>query len=89
MDSLENFDKTSILDKETFYTELNKEGITDEDYARYKKRYLKNFVKILEIIMIYIFNLIRFCLLMFLKILEIFVFKNMSLTYHIFIQHQD
>ena len=37
MDSWEKLDETSILDKEAFYSELNKEGITDEDYAHYKK----------------------------------------------------
>ena len=37
MDSWEKFDETSILDKEAFYSELNKEGITDEDYAHAQK----------------------------------------------------
>ena len=37
MDSWEKFNETSILDKEAFYSELNKEDITDEDYAHYKK----------------------------------------------------
>ena len=31
MDSWEKFDETSILDKEAFDSELNKEGITDEE----------------------------------------------------------
>ena len=88
MDSWEKFDETSMLDKEAFYNELNKEGITNEDYAHYEK-YLKNIVKIWEIIMIYMFNQIRFCLLMFLKISELCVLKNISLIHHIFIQHQD
>ena len=35
MDSQEKFDETSILDKEAFYNEKNKEGIIDEDYAHY------------------------------------------------------
>ena len=31
------FDETSILDKKFFYSELNKEGINDEDHTHYKK----------------------------------------------------
>ena len=34
MDSPEKFDETSILPKETFYSELNEEGISHADYAR-------------------------------------------------------
>ena len=37
MDSWEKFDETSILLKEAFYSELNSEGITDEDYAHVQK----------------------------------------------------
>ena len=33
MDSREKINKTSLPDKETFYSELSKEGITDEDYV--------------------------------------------------------
>ena len=33
MNSWEKFNETSLPDKESFYNELNKEGITDEDYA--------------------------------------------------------
>ena len=33
MDSWEKFNETELPDKESFYSELNKEGITDEDYA--------------------------------------------------------
>ena len=33
MDKWEKFKEESLLDKESFYSELNKEGITDEDYA--------------------------------------------------------
>ena len=32
MDSWEKFDETSIPDKKAFYSELNLEGITGEDY---------------------------------------------------------
>ena len=37
MDSLETFNETSLPDKETFYRELNKEGITDKDYPHVQK----------------------------------------------------
>ena len=37
MDNWKKFNKTSIPDKEAFYSELNKEGITDEDYAHAQK----------------------------------------------------
>ena len=37
MDSWERFDKTLLLDKEVFYSELDLEDITDEDYAHYQK----------------------------------------------------
>ena len=33
MDSWEKFKEESLSDKESFYSELNKEGTTDEDYA--------------------------------------------------------
>ena len=37
MDSWKRFKEESLLDKESFYSELNKEGITDEDYAHAQK----------------------------------------------------
>ena len=37
MDSWEKFNETSLPDKESFYSELNKEGIADEDYAHAQK----------------------------------------------------
>ena len=47
MDRWEKFNKTSIPDKEGFYSELNREGITDEDYAHAQKVWkvseIKNF----------------------------------------------
>ena len=33
MDSWEKLNETSLPNKETFYSELNKEGITNEDYT--------------------------------------------------------
>ena len=37
MDSWERFSETSLPDKEAFYSELNLEDITDEDYAHVQK----------------------------------------------------
>ena len=37
MDSWERFNEVSLPDKESFYSELNKEGITDKDYVHAKK----------------------------------------------------
>ena len=37
MDSWERFSETSLPDKEAFYSELNLEDITDEDYAHRQK----------------------------------------------------
>ena len=37
MDSLEKFNKTTTPPKEAFYSKLNNEGITDEDYAQGQK----------------------------------------------------
>ena len=37
MDSSEKFNETKLPDKESFYSELNKEGITDEDYVHAQK----------------------------------------------------
>ena len=47
MDSWEKFNETSLPDKEAFYSELNKESITDENYAYAQKVWtvfeMKNF----------------------------------------------
>ena len=72
MDSWERFNETSLPSKKDFYSELNLEDISDKDYEHAKK-YLKNIVKILLTVMIYMFKLIRFCFLMYLKILQMSV----------------
>ena len=47
MDGWERFNEESLPDKESFYSELNKEDITDEDYVHAKKVWkvfkIKNF----------------------------------------------
>ena len=37
MDSWKGFKEESLPDKESFYSKLNKEGISDEDYAHVQK----------------------------------------------------
>ena len=37
MDSWKRFNETELPDKESFYNELNKEHITDEDYVHAQK----------------------------------------------------
>ena len=37
MDSWERLDKTSLLDRKEFYSELSNEDITDKDYEHYQK----------------------------------------------------
>ena len=43
MDTCGKFNERSLADKEAFYSKLNKEGITYEDYAHAKKygKYMK------------------------------------------------
>ena len=49
MDSWKRFNETELADKESFYNELNKEHITDEDYVLAQKVWkefnLKNVVE--------------------------------------------
>ena len=70
MDSWKRFKEESLPDKESFYSELNKEGITDEDYAHAQKVWDALNIKNLGI-MISMFNLIQHYLQMYLKTLEI------------------
>ena len=37
MNNWEKFNEISLPDKESFYSRLNKEGITNEDYAHTQK----------------------------------------------------
>ena len=37
MDTWEKFNETNLPNKEPFYSELNKEGVTDEDYVHVQK----------------------------------------------------
>ena len=88
MDSWEKFNETSLPHKESFYSKLNKEDIADEDYAHAQKVW-----KVFEIknlgIMTFMFKVIRYCLQMCLKTLEVNVLKYINLILLIFYQHQD
>ena len=70
MNSWKKFNEASLPDKESFYSELNKEHISDEDYAHAQKVWDTFKIKNLNI-MTYMFNLIHYYLQMYLKILEI------------------
>ena len=89
IDSRKKFNENTIPPKEAFYSKLNLEGISDVDYE-YVKKYGKHLKKkILVSIMICMLNVIHYCLLMFLKTLEISVLKYMNLILLIFCLHQD
>ena len=88
MDSWKRFKEESLPDKESFYSELNKEGITDEDYAHAQKVWDALNIKNLGI-MISMFNLIQHYLQMYLKTLEINTWKYMNLILLTFYLLQD
>ena len=89
MDNWEKFNETLLPDKKAFFSELNKEGITDEDYGHAQK-----VRKVFEIK-----NLGEYhdlcvqsgtcCLQMCLKTLEINVLKYINLILLISYPHQD
>ena len=61
MDSWEKFDETSLPDKKAFYSNLNLEDISDENYVHTQKygMYLKQ--EIAVNIMTYMFKVIQYC----------------------------
>ena len=78
MDSWERFNKTSLLDKEAFYSNLNKEDITDVHY-RHAKRVFKNLSnKNLGDYHDLYAQSHTLCLQMFLKVLETCALKYMD-----------
>ena len=89
MNSWEEFDETSFLDKKAFYRELYLEDVTDKDYAHGQKVWEVSEVKTRGEYHICVFSVIHYCLQMCLKILEISVLKYMDLILLIFFQHQD
>ena len=75
MDSWERSDENTIPPKEAFYSKLNLEVLAMQTMSMLEKygKYLKQ--KILVSIMIYMFNVIHYCLQMYLKTLELSVLK--------------
>ena len=78
MDSWERFDETSLPVKEVFYSKLNIKGISDKDYAHGQKVWEVFEIKTLMSIMICMFNVIHYCLQMYLKALETSALKYMN-----------
>ena len=68
---------------------LLRKGIYQHEHEHVKKVWEAFKKKILVSIMIYKFNVIHFCLLMYLKTLEISALKYMGLILPIFCLHQD
>ena len=89
MDSSEKFDETSISPKETFYSELNEEGISDADYAHTQIVWEVFETTNLGEYHVCMFNAIHYCLQMFFKTLEIGVMKYTDLIPLIFYLGQD
>ena len=56
MDSWKKFNEVSLPNKESFYSELNNEGIIDGDYIHAQKVWNVFLTKILVSIMIYMFK---------------------------------
>ena len=71
MDSWEEFNESILPPKEAFYSNLNLEDISDEDYVYAQKVWdvfeIKNLVEYHTCML----KVIHFCLQMYLKILEI------------------
>ena len=87
VDSWERLDENTIPSKEAFYSELNLEGLSNADYEHVKKIWEAFEIKNLG--EYHIFNAIHYCLLMYLKTLEISALKYMNLILIIFCLHQD
>ena len=79
MNNWEKFNETTLPPKEAFYSKLNEEDITDKGYAHAQKVWEVFEIKNLVNIMIFMFNVIHYCLQMCLKALETNVLKFMSL----------
>ena len=95
MDTWERFNEFTLPNKKTLYSKLYLEDITDKDYIHAQKVFeefkFKNIIYMFYMvnIMIYMFKVIHYCLQMYLKILEINVFKYMNLILLIIYLHLD
>ena len=88
MDNWGKFDETTLPPKEAFYSNLNLENISNEDYAHAQNVWevfeIKNRSEYLDL-----YVQMHYCLQMCLKTLEICVLKYMNLILHIMYPHQD
>ena len=84
MDSWERFNEISLPEKKAFYSELYMKKITDKDYAHAQKAFEELELKIQVITTICMFNVIHYCLQMYLKTLETSVLKYTNLILLIF-----
>ena len=75
--------------KKAFHNELYIEDITDKDYVHTQKVFEEIKLKNQAIIITCIFEVIRYCLQVYLKTLETSLLKYMNLSLLIFCLHQD
>ena len=87
--SLEKFDKNTLPPKEAFYSNLNLEDISDEDYTHAQKVWDVFEIKKLGEYTIYMFKVIHYYFQMYMKTLEICVLIYMNLILHILYLHLD
>ena len=85
MNTWERFDEASLPNKEEFYSSLNMDEITCVDYMHAKKVFKTFNNKILVIIMIYMFKVIHYYLLMYLKNFEINVLNLIILIFYLYL----
>ena len=89
MESWERFDKTSLPEKEAFYSKLNKKSMNNIDYAPAQKVWGLFEIKSSFEYHSCMFKGILYCLLMYLKTLETNALRFMNLILTILCQHQD
>ena len=89
MDNWEKFYETAISSKEAFYSMLNLENISDEDYGHAQKVWKVFGIKNCGLYHASMFCVINYCLHMCLKTLEISALKYMNLILHILCPHRD
>ena len=89
MDNWEKFDETTLPPKEAFYSNLNLEDISDEDYTHAQKVWDVFEIKKLGEYTIYMFKVIHYYFQMYMKTLEICVLIYMNLILYILCLHLD
>ena len=83
MDNWEKFDEIALPPKEAFYSNLNLEDISDEDYTHAQKVWdVFEINNIGDYHDLYV-KVTHYCLQMYMKTLEICVLKNINLIPHI------